>query len=226
MPQKKKKVPVLPIKPGIARQYLTHNFCAVPDDGKVKNGHVLLNYIQNERSATKTIHSIKAKFGICAHLSRVNSLVSRSLNKFKKMTQDNERRKFEEICKAVFYNREDPAADPPNPQSSSIPKLSTPSPDPEHDDDPSTSSAMPSPSVHVCTSPVSDQSPRLRDSVLTPRKKKLKKRLEFAMKSKCAMQSKYRENLKELRLKVNKTPRKVKHLHQTIRRKEATIKHS
>jgi len=66
----------LPAKRGPAHQHLVDNFSPVPD-GELKIGHVLLLYVENERSASRTTEAVTAKLGVpCTNLK--NQLIKHS----------------------------------------------------------------------------------------------------------------------------------------------------
>ena len=111
MPPEKKSRTVPPAKPGIARQYLMDNFSA-SHDGICRNGHVLFSYVENERSTTKTIQAISDKFGFTPAHTQIQSLVNRSIDRYKNLSRDDDRQRFEDVCEKVFYSHKEPPGAP------------------------------------------------------------------------------------------------------------------
>ena len=204
MPPKKKwkGVPQSMKKPGRAHQYLSATFSTVPSGDDVKNGHDLFLNLENNKTLSSTIQAVKDMLGVKCEIAPglLKCLVNRSLGKYQNLGRDNDMARFSTICQENFslYTRsidepEEPASTHPDEQE-------------------------PECSQTTFTPPV------LRSATqITPRKVKLKKRLDFVTKSKLQMQQKYHENIKGLKAKLKK-PDRVKHLNQVIKRKEKTIR--
>ncbi|XP_071787284.1 uncharacterized protein [Asterias amurensis] len=122
MPPKKRKL-ALPAKVGKIRQYLTDNFSIFPEELKnFKNGHVLLQYIINDSSRTKTIMAVMKKLPSCViNLSQLQSLLTQA-KKFKNLRRDSEMEKYASLCNQLF----NPVNEDPEPETSKLEHFDSP----------------------------------------------------------------------------------------------------
>ena len=104
MGPKKKRRTVPPAEPGIARQHITKNFSALPSDGICWNGHVLFMYIENEHSAAKTIRAVDDRFGFRPAYSQIETLVAKSIEKFKRLSREGEKQRLDGICEDLVLS--------------------------------------------------------------------------------------------------------------------------
>ncbi|XP_041362917.1 L-threonine dehydratase catabolic TdcB-like isoform X1 [Gigantopelta aegis] len=125
MGPKKKRRTLPPVKPGIARRHVTKNFSALPGDGICRNGHVLFMYIENERSAAKTIRAVVDRFGFRPTHMQIDTLVTRSIEKFKCLSREVEKQRFDDICREVFRRYVDPPSTVPESESTFPPEPSS-----------------------------------------------------------------------------------------------------
>ncbi len=113
MPPKKKRCPPPPNKPGIGQQHLLDNFSQLPTDGDFLNGHILYLYsCRCGSSWTKTVQEILSLLPTdsstpdsCRTASlhaAIKRIVSRTLKKFHRLTNETEFRTFADICKEEF----------------------------------------------------------------------------------------------------------------------------
>lgn len=183
-PKKRRKLG-FPAKPGIVRQYLTENFSPVPD-GELKNGHILFLFMENERVSTRTIEAATKIIGVPGTILpyQVKTLVDRTLEKFKNLARECEMEKLDEICHETFSLF--------NPSSSDSPCASAGM---------SAGPIIPQPETH--TEPEEPQ-PSSSTGPITPRKRMLKRRLEFVSKTRIDMKKKHVKNLKFMRGKLLK----------------------
>ena len=201
----------LSAKLGPAHQHLVDNFSSVPD-GELKIGHVLLLYVENERSACRTIEAVTAKLGVpCTSLkNQLRVLVDKTLGKYKHLANTYEMMTFIKICNEVFTVSK--VGDTNTTQTLHEPVAST-----STEDAPATSS------VEATTIPATPSiNSALRGEQVTPRKAMMRKRLAFMSKSISDIKQKHRSTLKDIRKKVPQ-PNRVKHLNQVIKRKMVTI---
>ena len=207
MPPKKKRR-VLPSKPGRTRQYLTDNFGTVPDSD-VRIGHVLFLYIKNDHSFVGTIQAIQHYVASSNFTPRqLKSLVDRTINKYKNLSREADMKQFDQICREPFEvsSCEPRSPDSSEPQPSTSGESSTP--------------AEPEPKT-VPSQDTDSKNLSLRSEAWTPRKKNLKRRLDFVSKSASDMKKRHAENIRDLRAKLHAS--KVKKLNQVIKRKQTTI---
>jgi len=216
-PKKKSKWGSFSPQPGLSRQYLMEHFTAVPaNHEELKNGHVLLSFISNDHSWTNVLRDMSNKLpGISILQHQVVSLVSRSLHRFKNLSRDADMTKFKEICNEVFpvHHSTISRTDPPTSMSDMSDKPT--SPQLEHT---SISSVENTPSTSAL-SPESTTLPRLRGDVLTPRKLKMRRRLELMAKSRSEMKQKHAMEMKLLRKQL-RPHKSVKYLNQCLKRKD------
>uniref|UniRef100_A0A0K2U600 Putative LOC100201741 [Hydra vulgaris] n=1 Tax=Lepeophtheirus salmonis TaxID=72036 RepID=A0A0K2U600_LEPSM len=226
-PRKKKQKVVNPnAQPGIARSHLEQNFTVMPDSLKdLKNGHVLYFFTSCGRIRAETERHLCSHFSlldeedysIAAVDSTLKSLVKKTLDKFKRLSNPKEFATFAKICDESFkllpgveerkQNYSDNNSQDSEPDSESL------SPMIEYNED------------EINPTPLNEETPvtastRSSTNKLTPREQKLKKRLDFAIRSKVASVTQHRMQMAQLRTKL-KVPKRV--VNQTIMRKQNTI---
>ena len=228
MPKRKRQVNP-DAQPGIARRHL-ETFSILPDSvTDLQNGHVLCVYINSAKSRTETERVIASHFSL-SHVegysstlvnSNLKTLVAKSLLKFKRLSNPKELEKFNEICNEPFelppsgignvtddgdgMAAEDGSRQSPGDEQS--PGLHTPA----------KSSA--GPELHTLDEPrpsTSGVSIRNSTQFLTPRKAKMKKRLNFLSASKADLIKRYKTRISELKTEL-KSPKRL--VNQTIKRK-------
>ena len=92
---------------GVARSYINTHFSTLPESLLLlKNGHVLYVYVCSDGSRSQTERVLRSQFSD-GHLpsvlnSRVKSLVSRTLSKFKRLTNPKQFQLFDGICQETF----------------------------------------------------------------------------------------------------------------------------
>ena len=144
-------------------------------------------------------------------------------------------KQFDQICREPFevYSCEPRSPDSSEPQPSTTGESSTPAePEPktvlsqntDSEPQPSTSGesstpAEPEPKT-VSLQNTDSKKLSLRSEAWTPRKKNLKRRLDFVSKSASDMKKRHADNIKDLRAKLRVS--KVKELNQVIKRKQTT----
>ena len=247
-PKKKRKLPP-PLKPGIAAQHIFDNY-EDHGTGTIKNGHVLWHFLKSEKSVVKTVNSLKSTCDLDVSPSMVVSLADRSINYYKRLTDETEMEKFKDLCDAMFLRQPTPPAEndvSPGPSSALDIQLSTPATLVQQSATPSTSESLeaptsapryaekstpatlvPGPKSTPATLVPEPATPSTSDTLdapasaprqrmqLTPRKKKLYKRLNFLSASKSELVKTNRDLKKRL-----KNPKKV--INQALRRKTGII---
>ena len=103
MPPKKRREAPATEKIGIARQYLTDNFSGI-GGSVLKNGHVLLYYLENQRSGIKTINYAKGILdeGSVICRNHVTALAKHYVDKYKNLKVTAEMTTFTLICAEGF----------------------------------------------------------------------------------------------------------------------------
>jgi len=211
MPPKKKRKVHVEVKPGIGRQFINDNYKDNCDNqGIIKNGRVLFFYFECEKSVMRTIDKLKTVSNVTCTAYQVVSLVKKTLDHYRHLTNLNELQKFKAICDETFICLS---------STTNSNTISTPfNSDKGHQCDPSVSAER----IHVTqlsseqstpskSGPSVASSTRIR-MTLTPRKVKLQRRLDFATESAVKMKSK----LVQLKRKM-KVPKRV--VNQAIQRK-------
>ena len=247
MPPKKKKTFFQQQGKGQARLFLESNF-SLPDDitesTLCQNGHVLLQYFENDKVIAHTAKRISEIFTLQSDVQRIHRLVKKASALMKNIHQAPTRKKFEDLCNEYFVAKplasslttvqsvlectpilistEDVASeisqsDMMQTDSQTFSAVATGS-----EPFPCTSITDPVPSTSSCSPHT--VSVMLRSDDTTPRKQLLKRRLSFVSKAKSEMQEKHRRILTELKAKIKTKPNTIKHLNQTIKRKETTIR--
>ncbi|XP_029106165.1 uncharacterized protein LOC114910197 [Scleropages formosus] len=232
MPLKKRARVVNPqAEPGVVRKYLIENFSTLPStSGDLKNGHVLQLYVCAARSSgTETERQLKARFSsegssFCNSLAAdIKRIVRNSLEKFQRLTNPQEFAKFTAICEEQFQLLQQ-AVDP----EVTAPVAQLPAPEDPDDVSPSTSketlalshsatmTSTPVSHREVHSEPGSSGSSRgHRGDPLTPRKAKMKRRLEFMSSRYRTLRERYVGKVVALKGQL-RTPRRV--INQAIRR--------
>ena len=59
-------------------------------------------YIENARSAAKTIQAVDDRFGFRPAYSQIETLVAKSIEQFKRLSREGEQQRFDGICLEVF----------------------------------------------------------------------------------------------------------------------------
>ena len=87
---------------GIAKKHLEEKFSILPSEGKLKNGHVLHQYLKCNKCCAETERQlVKANFIPAASVQSYNDmrrLLARTLEKFRRLTNPKEFEKFSCIC--------------------------------------------------------------------------------------------------------------------------------
>ena len=92
---------VLPSKTGLARQYLTDNFCLVPE-GHLKKGHILLLFFEHEVYCKDYSCSTEKLGGqMTVSPNNLNSVI-RVLDKYKNLQRENVMANFVCVCSEDF----------------------------------------------------------------------------------------------------------------------------
>ena len=239
-PKKKRRAPA--VKAGIARQHLIDNFATLPSAGEdILNGHVWFLYTEHDRVISHILTALKdvVPEDPSSYRYQVQKLC-KTLEKFRHLTGGTEFVKFVALCCEVFT----PVGPVPSISAESAPSTSVePAPSMSTEPIPSMStepelsslagsapSTSAGPGPFEPASPTADQplaSPRprklsLRKGFSSPRRERIKRRLDFVSKGKAEMQKKYLMKLKEMKAKQQKTET-VKRLNHVIKRKDATI---
>ncbi|KAK2170435.1 hypothetical protein LSH36_3g30044 [Paralvinella palmiformis] len=185
-------------KVGLARQYLIKNFATLPSDGaEVLNGHVLFLYTTHDRVLSCTLTALKDVVpGDVSLYSYQIKKLCKLLKKFRHLTDESEHTNFAVLCHEVLVIA--------GPVPSTITESATPL----------TCDPAPSSDGHVKLS--------LRKGFSSPRRDRIRKRLEFVSKGKFEMKRKYVAQMKDLNAQHHKTV-KVKYLNQVIKRKDVII---
>ena len=243
----------MPPKPGAARQYLMDTYTPVPDRD-LKIGHIYLLFMENEKSIAKTIHAVTKKFPCIIHpndmriltntlksyknLSREQEIVdfirvcSEPFTKFTAVGAPDTKSECAADGSCPMDVDEDNLIDVAAPLS--LPLNIEPVPGPSAAYEPFESE------LHVHVQDTSEEVPehqpvcgpiptvitpvRSSKGPLTPRKLKLKKRLDFVSNLRSAQKRQYLDRVKELNRKIDTEKlSKIKHLNQNIKRKSNTL---
>ena len=205
MPPKKKRKSSN-AQPGIARCQLEFNYSNLPSSSsELKNGHMLYLYLFNEKSCKEAERQINSRYSLCdepgylpsAVLSSAWTLVRKTLDKFKKLTDPKELTMFTKICEESFKLKSDEKKSDDNAALSGVPEtlLATSGNETVFQETSAASSHdMPDGKATIVTpescipEPVTSTSgisTRSTTELLTPRKKKTKEkiRISFFVKS-------------------------------------------
>ncbi|XP_072023757.1 uncharacterized protein [Amphiura filiformis] len=103
MGKKNTRKPPPPKKTGLNHQHLIDFYQSPPDDGKLKNGHVLFIYCQNGKSVAKTVRAVCPILppACTTNANHVRTLGT-NYERFKKPSQETERRNFVHFCDRQF----------------------------------------------------------------------------------------------------------------------------
>jgi hypothetical protein len=195
----------VPSKFGIAKQFVYDNFCDGPGDvAALKNGHVLKIYYDCDKKLMSTVRQIEAffmeEFSQNQVMAAVSSVIKKSIDYFKHLSEEKEMTKFRAVCDEPFRVL-------PKPKNPSTSRSSTPAPPMvSPPSTPSTSAVAPASSGCMTRS----------SSKATPQKQRLKMMLASSRLS----TDKKKDRIRQLKKRL-KAPKKV--VNQTIRRKNLTI---
>lgn len=176
-------------------------------------GRYILDVSNEVHSRTETEkklcshYALSGAYSVEALHSKVLVLVKCTLLKFKKLSDPKELQAFTGICDETFTLPDIPA-----------PETSTSAPTSEDTKDSGDGSIdLSSPSL---TKAKPSTSTRGSVEALTPRKRKLKKKLDFLSTSKASLAAKYCTKISELKTQM-KTPKRV--INQSLKRKQKQI---
>ena len=254
-PVKKRRV-ALPEKIGKIRQHLTDNYSIFPDDlNDLKNGHMLLLTIANDRSIEKTLKVVAEKVPCKITPAQLRSLLNRT-KKFQVGVNDAAMEKYSSLCcesYTLFHpiqedQQPDPEEPPPGHSDNSaqleldhshpdpepgLADLEEPQPGPSDSLEQSERALTMDPETPLPGGPNHSKSNTPRSSVrssrrqlynLTPRKLKMKKRLEFVSQTNIAMKERHTNTVKKLRSQINTQKlNRMKYLNQDISRKKTAL---
>lgn len=227
MARGKKKAPP-PAKPGIAHQHLLDHYDCTPETQKLKIGHVLRLYLESDKCVAETIRAVyKLHVLPCTGTITDNDMkpLIKKYENFRHLSREKEKQDYVEFCDQPFTSfRVQPAA----PNSTENPNTCTVqavSPNINHGPSTSSSCEPTTPDVDIPSPDVSSSgSARLRSYNVSPRKLKLKQRLNFVSQKRSCERKQYKKRTKELKQKVNISKViKVKYLNQNIKRKNDSL---
>ncbi|XP_013393414.1 uncharacterized protein LOC106161101 [Lingula anatina] len=231
-PKKKRSLSEEPRPPGPGRMLLQDKFSTLPTADDLRNGHVLYLYVISNKSRAETERKLKEHFVGHSFTHTLNAdikrIVSKTLDKFKKLTEPKEFETFHSICHEHFQLLTDPMDYPST--SSGHAMSSVARNDPDDNSVPCTvdnllitrqsSHAQDTPE-NLPSEPSSSFTTRSSTELLTPRKARMRKQLKFLTSSSAEMRKKLKGDIKELKQKM-KTPKRV--INQAIGRKIEIIK--
>ncbi|XP_065660553.1 uncharacterized protein LOC136084481 [Hydra vulgaris] len=199
---------------GAAKNHLESNF-GLPSqvDNNCKNGHILFLFINNNESHQLTIEQVNKLYGFNICYSQTKFLVNVSKKRACNFLKDTKR--FVDFCNEPFIC-----------QATTLPATQSFQSTPNSSKIVSSLSVASSPKHNNILSLPNKRSPllsRLRADQLTPRKKLLKRRLSVFATEIATEKQKHREDVKVLKEEIKTKPR-LKHLKETIARKEKTIR--
>ena len=225
---KRKRKSVFPTKIGAARQHLLKDYSPIPDR-ELKMGHVFLF------TATREIHC--GDYSCCqqpSYLLCTPTKVLNQLNGFKHLGRESEMEDFVQCCSepfTMFVSTSVVASSPvmePVPSTSDEPVHSAPF-DPvssTSNDEHISTPAQAMNDEHISTPAQAMNVPKSvsLSRGLTPRKLKLKRRLEFTSTLRSEERKRYIGRVKQLKALIDR-PRltKLKYLRQEINRKNARL---
>lgn len=214
-------------KPGTARSHLEAHFSSLPDDASLlKNGHILHIYESSGSSRSQTIRVLQSRFPATDFPSvldsRIKSLVSKTLNKFRCLKSNpKELLTFATICSEAF-NISVLTADIPEPEVQVTHGIAADDVDVEAVEGippPMPVTSTPAPAVTTPVEPMpstSGSQTRYSSEVLTPRKHRMRQRLQFVSASKAQLAKKYTSKISDLKGQL-KCPKCV--INQALKRK-------
>ncbi|KAK6174995.1 hypothetical protein SNE40_013538 [Patella caerulea] len=229
--KKKRHSAPAPMKKGIARQHLIDIYSSI-DNQNLKIGHILHLFLENNKSVAATIQAVSPllPFGTLTP-NKLKPLINK-LECFKHLGRENEKDEFVEFCARPFMMSS--MCDLP---ASPTPMDVSPTPQPELDEGnsfegsasticamevlqtnhPSTQDPLPGPSnVNLF---------RLFRNEVTPRKVKLKRRLQFVSTLRSAEKKKFHTRVTVLNDKIDlQKVYQIKYLNQNIRRMKQSMK--
>ena len=239
--KKKRRIPPLPAKPGIAHQHLLDHFAPIPENHDLKIGHVLRLFLKNNKSVAKTIRDVVPLLpASCIITPNDMAPIMRKFTSFKNLGREKQKDNFVTFCSTPFTSfselpldsvelaaspdqkmqDEEPTSESGSTNQVQIDKESglsifshhTPSPD-----------GIPGPSGEGGTS--SSRSFRSTRGKDTARIKKLKERLEFVSRCRSVEKEKYKKQIKNLKEQINiQRVNEIKYLMQDIKRKKLSVK--
>ena len=234
MPPKKRRLVNPAAQPGVAKQYLEKNFSSFPrEHDEVRNGHLLYVYVTSGQYSraecdrqlkTLVISNLGSQYAEADYCFKadIKRIVDRSLDKYKHLQRAGEFEKFVAVCEETFnvkpVQETDVAKSSPHGQSSEV---TSPQPGSSraHSPQPGTSHDVRSPEPYTpvtsVSTGVSTRTTRSRD-IETPRKAKLRKRLEFVSSVSWQRRQKYKSLLKVMKKRM-KSPKRV--VNQALQRK-------
>uniref|UniRef100_A0A2C9KW93 Uncharacterized protein n=1 Tax=Biomphalaria glabrata TaxID=6526 RepID=A0A2C9KW93_BIOGL len=210
-----------------------YNDIPLPGSGETNKlclkGHVLLIYLQNERSPTATAKVISSCFGFPLSkrlISLVHKLNLNTLVKYKTTLNKNSK-SILDICSQIFYRLPSETVLNPSlaltsvtetPHSITETSLSTTVTSLSTTETPLSTTVT---SLSTTALPLSPTNPKTCLTVrsnddLTPRKICLKRRLSVLSQARKEEKSKYRKTISELNLKSLSQPSLIKNLKQTV----------
>ena len=253
MPPKRRRIDP-GVKQGVGRQYVIDTFSDMPDGGRLLNGHVMYIYLDNCSSLAKTgavVMSLNPKFMSIKYLIR--RLVTRTLGKFRQLTDPKQLDIFKGICGQLFgVTRASHDGTTASTSADSLTRADpliradlTPGVDPPLTVAPSTStyapsisvlsgttSSDPSTSLHPSTAANTPTSTRLHTSAPVivaasagkcSRCAVLRDRLSKSLQVRKRMIESHRSKIATMKAKLSQS-RTVKVLNQKLKRKEQQIK--
>ena len=217
----KKRRGELPEKIGKIRQHLINHFSILPDSlSGLRNGHLLLLHIMEDKSIARTIKAPVANLPCRISPAQLQSLVHRA-KKFTTVTRDSDMMKYESLC-SESYTLFDPALENPQPVLEPT-ELQIDERQPQ----PGTSASNPDTPLCRAAEPLKTPSSSVRSTprqLLTPRKQKMKKRLEFVSQSRSALKERHAHTVKRLQAQLDTLKfHKIKHLNQDLARKRVSL---
>ncbi|XP_072568712.1 uncharacterized protein [Paramormyrops kingsleyae] len=218
-------------KPGTARSHLEAHFSSLPDDASLlKNGHILHIYESSGSSRTQTIRLLQSRFpatdfpGVLD--SRIKSLVSKTLNKFRCLKSNpKELLTFTTICSEAF-NVSVLTADIPEPEVQVTHGIAADDVDVEAVEGippPMPVTNTPAPAVTTPVEPMpstSGSQTRYSSEVLTPREHQMRRRLQFVSASKAELAKKNASKISDPKGQL-KCPKRV--INQALKRKNEQL---
>ena len=227
-----KKKFVLPSKPGLARQYLIDNFSLVPD-GHLKKGHILFLYLEHEKSIARTIRAVLEKLGgqMTVSPNNLNSIIH-ILDKYKNLQRENVMTNFVLVCSEDFtaFKEIPPTQTTFGTHNDSVMEVDDDVSHPSiNSSDEMAQQVLPSPSQpkeqEVMQTAMQVLAPiRWSRGKASPRKLRMKKRIQFLSQMRSTEKKKFAEKEKMYKELCDiQKAKKMKRLNQDIERKKNTI---
>ena len=226
--------------PGIGSIHLANNFSNLPASiSDLKKGHILYLYMSLDKSRVAVVRRLFAQYpendgnrNPKAVSSRINVVVNQTI-KYKKLSNPSELEKYASICREPFQlgNGSDKQSsaevfsshDPPTTDCASTERSSANDCSSDLPQTSATPEGNPEEQIGIASTSGSSTvvSTRSSTQVLTPMKKKLKRRLNFVSTSKASLIKKHKAQIGQLRDQL-RVPRRV--TNQALKRKEEKIK--